>query len=61
MTSKKTGQAYVWVWLPGETEPIVAGKLEAENGLIHFNYGKSYLDRLATKCLPSRFMSQNYL
>jgi serine/threonine-protein kinase HipA len=49
MTSKKTDQAYVWIWLPGETEPVVAGKLEAENGLIHFNYGKSYLDRKGAK------------
>ncbi len=24
---------------------MVAGKLEAGNGLIHFNYGKSYLER----------------
>ncbi len=36
-------EAFVWIWLPGETEPIVAGKLEAENGNIAFNYGKSYL------------------
>ncbi len=37
-------EAYVWIWLPGETQPVVAGKLEADN-TIHFNYGKSYLDR----------------
>jgi serine/threonine-protein kinase HipA len=49
MTSKKTNQAYVWIWLPGKTEPIVAGKLEADNGLIHFNYGKSYLERIGDK------------
>jgi len=39
-------EAYVWIWLPGETEPVVAGKLEAENGNILFNYGKSYLERV---------------
>lgn len=47
MSSKmpKYGEAYVWVWRPGATEPIVAGRLSADNGLVHFNYGKSYLDR----------------
>jgi len=28
-----------------EIKPVVAGRLEAENGNILFNYGKSYLDR----------------
>ena len=46
MTSKQNNkEAYVWIWLPGETEPVVAGKLEADNGIVQFNYGKSYLDR----------------
>lgn len=46
MTSKfHNKEAFVWIWLPGETQPVVAGKLEADNGTIHFNYGKSYLDR----------------
>lgn len=39
-------EAYVWIWLPNETEPIVAGKLEADNGNLLFNYGKSYLERV---------------
>jgi len=42
-------EAFVWIWLPGETQPVVAGKLEADNGTIHFNYGKSYLDRTGDK------------
>ncbi len=46
MTSNKTREAFVWIWLPGQTEPVVAGKLETDNGLIHFNYGKSYLERV---------------
>lgn len=47
MTSRvlKYEEAYVWVWLPGATEPIVAGRLSASNNVVHFNYGKSYLDR----------------
>ena len=31
--------------MPDETKPVVAGRLEADNGNILFNYGKSYLDR----------------
>ena len=39
-------EAYVWIWLPNETEPVVAGKLEADNDMLLFNYGKSYLERI---------------
>ncbi len=39
-------EAYVWIWLPEQTTPVVAGKLEADNGNIQFNYGKSYLERV---------------
>jgi len=46
MTSKTEKEAFVWIWLPGETEPVVAGRLEADNGHILFNYGKSYLNRI---------------
>lgn len=46
MTSEEAGEAFVWIWLPGEIKPVVAGKLEADNGFIHFNYGRSYLERL---------------
>ncbi len=47
MTTSKIqyNEAYVWVWLPGETTPIVAGKLVAEGSQLIFNYGKSYLAR----------------
>jgi len=45
MISKTEKEAFVWIWLPDETEPIVAGRLEADNGNVLFNYGKSYLDR----------------
>jgi serine/threonine-protein kinase HipA len=48
MTSNPTDkEAYVWIWLPAATKPIVAGKLERDDlGNIQFNYGKSYLDRV---------------
>ena len=39
-------EAYVWIWLPANTEPIVAGKLEADGDNVYFNYGKSYLERV---------------
>lgn len=39
-------EAFVWIWLPAEAEPVVAGKLVAEGGNLFFNYGKSYLQRI---------------
>ncbi len=38
-------EAFVWIWLPEETQPVVAGRLEEDNGNLLFNYGKSYLER----------------
>ena len=39
-------EAFVWIWLPGREEPVVAGRLElASGGVVVFNYGRSYLDR----------------
>ena len=45
MTSE-TGpsEAFVWVWLPGTTTPVVAGRLAPESEGIVFNYGR-YLAR----------------
>ena len=45
MTSKANGGAYVWIWLPGCSDPIVAGKLTESGEDLAFNYGKSYLTR----------------
>lgn len=44
MTSDQGKEAYVWIWLPGETRPNVAGRLEASDGRLLFNYGKRYLE-----------------
>lgn len=41
----KYDEAYVWAWLPGATEPVVAGRLHAHGGVVTFNYGKSFLAR----------------
>ena len=38
-------EAFVWIWLPGATEPVVAGRIELEGGIYTFNYGQSYLER----------------
>jgi hypothetical protein len=48
MTFNNDRQAYVWIWLPGETKPVVAGRLEADNGNVLFNYGKNYLGRVGS-------------
>lgn len=45
MTSNSYQEAYVWIWLPSEINPVVAGKLSKQSDLLVFNYGKSYLDR----------------
>src|SRR6476661_6921308 len=39
------GTVYVWVWLPGETTPVVAGALAASGDIVSFAYGQSYLER----------------
>ena len=38
-------EAFVWIWLPGRTEPVVAGRIQAEGSRYVFNYGRSYLSR----------------
>ncbi|MFD2233386.1 hypothetical protein [Phaeospirillum tilakii] len=38
-------EAYVWIWLPGSMEPVVAGRLARDGDLHVFNYGRSYLER----------------
>lgn len=44
MTSKPHyEEAYVWAWLPGATEPVVAGRLAQDGENLIFNYGRSYL------------------
>ena len=47
MTSdlERPREAFVWIWLPRRTAPVVAGRLRAEAGRLHFTYGRSYLER----------------
>src|SRR5450631_33703 len=53
------GQAFAWVWLPGASEPVVAGRLDVVGDQLAFTYGRSYLARtgaisLFTPELPLR-------
>ena len=44
--AKSPAEAYVWIWLPGAMDPVVAGLLtRAPGGRLTFNYGQSYLAR----------------
>jgi len=45
MTSESPGRAFVWVWLPGASEPVVAGRIDVAGGAASFVYGRSYLAR----------------
>ncbi|MGZ0189637.1 MAG: type II toxin-antitoxin system HipA family toxin [Alphaproteobacteria bacterium] len=47
MTSKlkQRKEAFVWIWLPGKIEPVVAGRITQNGDSFAFNYGASYLDR----------------
>jgi serine/threonine-protein kinase HipA len=44
MTSEPQ-QAFVWIWLPGATDPVVAGRLDEAGTIVTFTYGRSYLAR----------------
>ena len=43
MTSSQA--AFVWVWLPGASDPVVAGRLTDRGTVVTFTYGRSYLER----------------
>ncbi|HBM38948.1 MAG: phosphatidylinositol kinase [Roseobacter sp.] len=40
---KPTKTLYVWIFLPGATDPMVAGRVDLVGQLHQFTYGKSYL------------------
>ncbi|WP_445143312.1 type II toxin-antitoxin system HipA family toxin [Dyella sp. Tek66A03] len=39
-------EAFVWIWLPGAMEPVVAGRVDAEGPTRAFTYHQSYLERV---------------
>jgi len=47
---KTPDEAYVWIWLPGTTEPVVAGRIVRDGRRLIFNYGQGYLGR--KDCIP---------
>ena len=46
-TSEAPRDAFVWVWLPGHSDPVPAGRLryQAQGRRYVFGYGRSYLER----------------
>jgi serine/threonine-protein kinase HipA len=44
-TTSDLQQAFVWTWLPGTIEPIVAGRIDSEGPIYTFTYARSYLRR----------------
>lgn len=47
MTSRspRLRRAFVWTWLPGAVDPVVAGQLAVDGDRILFVYGRSYRER----------------
>ncbi len=43
MMTSNPATAYVWIWLPGATAPVVAGRLDDAGPQVTFTYGRSYL------------------
>ena len=43
--SEKPTEAFVWIWLPETTVPVVAGRLFVDGNQLLFHYGRSYLAR----------------
>lgn len=44
-SSADSTEAFVWAWLPGATEPVVAGRLVQDGERLLFTYGASYRRR----------------
>jgi serine/threonine-protein kinase HipA len=45
MTNSDPRRAFVWTWLPGAYEPVVAGRLDADGPMHTFTYARSYRQR----------------
>ena len=44
MTSEPN-TVFVWIWMPGELDPVVCGRLDDDAGRISFTYARSYQER----------------
>jgi serine/threonine-protein kinase HipA len=45
MTTSNPQTAFVWTWLPGASEPVVAGRIDADGPVHTFTYARSYRAR----------------
>jgi serine/threonine-protein kinase HipA len=45
MMISEPDHVFVWIWLPGASEPVVAGRLDVLGEVVSFTYGRSYLGR----------------
>jgi serine/threonine-protein kinase HipA len=45
MTPSPTSEAYIWAWLPGSTDPVVAGLVQRRGAVHRFAYARSYRER----------------
>jgi serine/threonine-protein kinase HipA len=45
MISEPPQTAFVWIWLPGHNEPVVAGRVDDIGPFLQFTYGRRYLQR----------------
>jgi len=45
MPTSTSDRAFVWIWLPGEREPVPAGLLRVRGVDLTFQYGTRYLER----------------
>jgi serine/threonine-protein kinase HipA len=45
MSFERPQEAFVWIWLPGASKPVVAGRLDEDGDEVTFVYGRGYLGR----------------
>ncbi len=45
MPSEVRTPVFVWIWTPEAVTPVVAGRLDRDEAIVTFTYGRSYLDR----------------
>lgn len=45
MMNSEPKTAFVWIWLPGQSNPVVCGRLDGDQNTVQFTYGRTYLER----------------
>jgi serine/threonine-protein kinase HipA len=54
MTTSDPRSAFVWTWLPGADEPVVAGRIDVDGPMHLFTYARSYRERTDAVSLYER-------